>query len=368
MEKQARPNKMTQEISMNANAPSPYTGLINTLRSKIETTLSDWIVPEGRSFAILDFPHHNNIGDSAIYVGQMSYLRKRNLFPAYVAPISKFDAEEMASAIGDGPIYIHGGGNLGDLWPWFQNFKEQILEQYKGREIVQFPQSIHFSSQKNIDEMARKIEGHGNYKLLVRDEPSFELAKKSFQCDVRLCPDMAFCIPPIARPNPAYEILLHLLEDQEAKTSYDTAALLKHAGILQRDWPNEGKQKKLALYAQSFAQSFFSDNGFRGRNKLIASFYAQLATLRFFRGVGILGQAKCVVTDRLHGHIMCTLLGIPHAVLDNSYGKISRFMAAWGTGVDHTYPVTTLNEAIHILCEKERLNLDISKAEFPTAA
>jgi pyruvyl transferase EpsO len=36
-----------------------------------------------------------------------------------------------------------------------------------------------------------------------------------------------------------------------------------------------------------------------------------------------------VVTDRLHAHILCLLLGIPHAVLDNSYGKLTRFLDAW---------------------------------------
>jgi hypothetical protein len=40
----------------------------------------------------------------------------------------------------------------------------------------------------------------------------------------------------------------------------------------------------------------------------------------------LLGSGRVVITDRLHGHILCTLLEIPHVVLDNSYGKISRFL------------------------------------------
>jgi pyruvyl transferase EpsO len=36
-----------------------------------------------------------------------------------------------------------------------------------------------------------------------------------------------------------------------------------------------------------------------------------------------------VITDRLHGHILCTLLGIPHVVLDNSYGKIQGFLESF---------------------------------------
>ena len=37
------------------------------------------------------------------------------------------------------------------------------------------------------------------------------------------------------------------------------------------------------------------------------------------------------MTDRLHGHIMATLLGKPHVVIDNFYGKIANFIHAWPT-------------------------------------
>jgi pyruvyl transferase EpsO len=36
-----------------------------------------------------------------------------------------------------------------------------------------------------------------------------------------------------------------------------------------------------------------------------------------------------VVTDRLHGHILAMLMDMPTLVLDNSYGKNSRYAAVW---------------------------------------
>ncbi len=36
-------------------------------------------------------------------------------------------------------------------------------------------------------------------------------------------------------------------------------------------------------------------------------------------------RGRVVVTDRLHGHIFCILMGIPHVILDNSYGKLMSF-------------------------------------------
>ena len=51
--------------------------------------------------------------------------------------------------------------------------------------------------------------------------------------------------------------------------------------------------------------------------------------MRFHRGLEILGRGRGVVTDRLHGHILSSLMGIPHVALDNSYGKLSAFMDTW---------------------------------------
>ncbi|HEX2412048.1 MAG TPA: polysaccharide pyruvyl transferase family protein [Solirubrobacteraceae bacterium] len=46
-------------------------------------------------------------------------------------------------------------------------------------------------------------------------------------------------------------------------------------------------------------------------------------------GVDLLCSARVVVTDRLHAHVLCVLLGIPHVVTDNVSGKIRAFHDAW---------------------------------------
>jgi len=64
------------------------------------------------------------------------------------------------------------------------------------------------------------------------------------------------------------------------------------------------------------------------------------------RGEVILSSGKVVITDRLHAHILCTLLDIPHVVLDNSYRKIGNFRDAWGTGGDKCLTAENLDEAM----------------------
>jgi pyruvyl transferase EpsO len=43
----------------------------------------------------------------------------------------------------------------------------------------------------------------------------------------------------------------------------------------------------------------------------------------------MLSCGRIVVSDRLHAHILCLLMGIPHVLVDNSYGKVKSFFAAW---------------------------------------
>ena len=56
------------------------------------------------------------------------------------------------------------------------------------------------------------------------------------------------------------------------------------------------------------------------------------ARRRLERGVALLSSGRRIVTDRLHGHILSLLLGRPHRLVDNCYGKLSSFVACWTEG------------------------------------
>ena len=38
---------------------------------------------------------------------------------------------------------------------------------------------------------------------------------------------------------------------------------------------------------------------------------------------------RLIITNRLHGHILCVLMGIPHVFLANSYHKNESFYQTW---------------------------------------
>lgn len=64
------------------------------------------------------------------------------------------------------------------------------------------------------------------------------------------------------------------------------------------------------------------------------------------RGLDLLSGGRIIITDRLHGHILCCLLGKPHVVVDNSYGKVFGYIRAWSPdGITHC--VSSYDDALN---------------------
>ena len=64
----------------------------------------------------------------------------------------------------------------------------------------------------------------------------------------------------------------------------------------------------------------------------LATTYDVLAAQRLERGCRILLRGGVIVTDRLHGHILSLLLGLPNVIMDNNYGKIRSVYETWTRG------------------------------------
>jgi len=317
------------------------------LETEVDRVMGD-LLPRDHKFALLDFPDHDNIGDSAIYVGDVDYLAKHNLVPAFVSKKDNVDWATMERTIGGGPILLHGGGNVGDIWPDFQAERERVLNRYPNRRIIQMPQSLHFASGQAADRFARVIDRHGAFTLLVRDQPSFDFATRKFSCDVRLCPDIAFAMRSIHRRPPTYDVLLHLRDDKEAATTYDTAAYEASGRMVRTDWQREQAGSLYQQARRSAMRRGLLSLTFE-KTKLRGMLLDKLARIRLDRGIDLLSMGRVVITDRLHGHILCCLLDIPHVALDNNYGKISNFSAAWGTAGPRARMASSLADAIAIV-------------------
>lgn len=306
---------------------SNYKQLIEHQASFAAKELSRFL-PKGRGFALVDFPDHYNVGDSAIWLGEIAlFQRMVGAGPNYVSTVESYSAEALKAACPTGPIFIHGGGNFGDIYPKHQKFRVRLMADFPDRDIIQLPQSISFSTPEMVKETADAIRGHGRFTLLVRDEPSLSFAKENLSCPVQLLPDMAFGIGPITRPTTASTPIFMLLREDTERAPYDRAPLLGHPGVVAADWVSEPQNfARICRWKTRFALA--------GRGGLSSpagqlDLYNRLAQGRLDRGLKMLSSGRVVVTDRLHAHILSTMMDIPHIVLDNNYGKINGYMNSW---------------------------------------
>jgi exopolysaccharide biosynthesis predicted pyruvyltransferase EpsI len=296
-------------------------------------------IPPG-PVALVDFPDHSNVGDSAIWLGEMAWLKDNGRMPAYTAALKNFSAGDLLRAAPAGPILIHGGGNFGTTWPRHEALRLSLLRRFPGRPIVQLPQSIHYDNAEAAREMAQAIRAHGAFTLLVRDAKSRDFAERHFGCDVRLCPDAALYLGRLRR-WPAKADILALLRTDHEQVRDDTAA---PPGAISTDWLLESAAARRLMRVRVKVDSFLaaSEQGRRLRR------YQMLAHLRLQRGLAILSQGRVVVTDRLHAHILSLLLDIPHVALDNSYGKLSAFAEQWTANYTGFHRTVTRADAFEL--------------------
>ncbi len=263
---------------------------------------------QGSPYALVDFPDHPNVGDSAIWLGELAVLREvTGRDPSYVSTWHDFDYRVFADACPGGVLLIHGGGNLGDLWPHHQQFRERLLTTFKNRKIVQLPQSIFFKSDKAAARFSSVATKHPDFSLYVRDTVSQAFAASRLGLRAELSPDTAMMLD-LHRQGEATVPLLALL-----RTDCEGAALADAhlGGATIVDWLTNDEDVPTGSSA-------------RARERQ--------ARTRLARGVALLSQGERLITDRLHGHLLALLMGIPHVFHDNSYGKLSAYAASWTAG------------------------------------
>jgi exopolysaccharide biosynthesis predicted pyruvyltransferase EpsI len=73
--------------------------------------------------------------------------------------------------------------------------------------------------------------------------------------------------------------------------------------------------------------------------------YETVARRLLGSGVALLSRAEAAVTDRLHGHILCLLLRIPHVLIRDRFGKLDSFQSTWQTNAA-TYDPGELGNAV----------------------
>lgn len=296
------------------------------------------LLPSGTRVALVDFPNHQNAGDSLIWTGTRKYLRELGVEADYVADMSRYNPEHLAARLPSGPILIQGGGNFGDRWEPMQAFRERVIADFPDRQIIQLPQSIDFGPGPALQQAQRVLGAHPNLTILIRDHQGVKRTRELFPtATVTFCPDLAFGngrMRPIA--DGPVDVVLLLRRDSEAiDHGYRVGPSLTHR---RAEWGLTGyRSLKWKVLHIPGALAKRSATLSRLLYPTVVKAYERQANLNVKSAVKVLKFGSVVITDRLHATVLAALLEMPVIAMDNENGKVRAIYSDYLHTLPHVY-------------------------------
>ena len=259
----------------------------STTRNLYDQTIAS-SVSKGRAI-LFGAPSHGNVGDQAILLGASEYLREVHDELIVVQEYSPFEVEKSDT------VYFLGGGNFGDLYLPVHLDKTQRLRTFKGNKVVFLPQSVYFRKRQNVNETRKAFAAYeGELSFSVRDEESKMLAENLLVIEAKLLPDSSMLLQPK---------LCEWVADMEGEGAL----------YIRRD-DRESKVR----FTFDFPTVDIMKGGLPARPELSLKIVMNQIAAR-----------RVVVSDRLHGAILATLVGRCGILLPNRYHKNDAFYKTW---------------------------------------
>lgn len=249
---------------------------------------------------------YGNYGDIAVTQSQINYLK--STLPGYdIIPYNIKDSIYYLKAVvnaikKDDVITIIGGGNFGDLYLPFEKTRRYIAKKIKKNTIVSFPQSIVFSSEKELKK-SLKIYDKSKMVVAVRESKSYNSYKKYFS--------RMILVPDIVLSN---------------EVKRDTKKGTGKIAFIFRDDKEKAACFSLLSALHDVAKEYGEIHYFDTTFSVVDRFDNQMVLEKFLNKVATYDY---IFTDRLHAMIFGYLLNIPTVVIDNSNGKIGSTYKTW---------------------------------------
>ncbi|CAN5123279.1 N/A [soil metagenome] len=320
-------------------------------------------------------PASPNIGSHLLWIALLRVAgQKLGARIGYCSSNNDFSETRLRNRVGDAPLLLRGG-YLGDFWKPGGTSSTvaclRVIDSCHDRPIVMAPQSFAIAEPALLDRLATSFNAHPDLTIMARDRRSFELADSAFgNCKVLLTPDIVFSLSdlPLPRPQRPGSGILYLCRSDWQEQSWD-ASQLGLSDVVTTDWesynrhPKRGSARARRRAARLRHQLWSNRIGVPAEWWSRRSWLSRLddswrpdgtspksleRSLRLVHtGIFQLMKYRAVITNRMHGHILCLLLKIPHAVVPGPYAKMCDIRTSW-TGalpgarfVEHPRQVTT---------------------------
>jgi pyruvyl transferase EpsO len=273
----------------------------------------------------VDYPVHANIGDLLINLGSERFFTDQQI--QIWRRYNIFDFPETIDGIDKNIVFLlHGGGNLGDIWPSHQLLRERILRQYPKNRIIFLPQTAFYGSAESERKGVQTMAQHGNLHVFVRDTQSLERLNRGGLYDVSVMPDMAHSLVGNLKSPREAELrsLMLFRTDQEVG---GLPAFLGHSDRRSFDW-NEMISDPHKVISGGTLALIRGVGRFGGPLNLVNLWYWNRDVV-LKDAIGFFSRFETVVTNRLHAIILGLLLGRRVVWFDNSYGKLSSYVRCW---------------------------------------
>ena len=285
---------------------------------KIKDTLTFLL---DNDYIFIDLPYYSNIGDSLIWKGTETLLASLPHKCLYRASCKTFRHIDISENV---IIIMMGGGNWGDLYLIHNEFRKRIVQSYPNNKIVILPQTVYYEGARNARFDAKVFRKHKRLTIFARDKYSYWFLKLfRFNKDIRLLPDMAFCIDrdwlrTYTLPSTGNNLLFKRLDKEGTKTDV-ISNLGEHDTS---DWPlyTEPDPLRTILY------TLINEGKYKEADDYATNVYLPE---RVKVGIEHISKYEKVYSNRLHGAILAILLGKETFIIDNSYGKNSQYYSTW---------------------------------------
>ncbi|MDC5697696.1 polysaccharide pyruvyl transferase family protein [Intrasporangium calvum] len=358
---------------MDLLGPSPAdAAILAALRKAFDDALGGALGGR-REAVVLDAPNHRNAGDLLILQGTLDSLQRLGVRVRLLQDREVTSWQTLRHLPTRVAVLLHGGGNLGGLYPVHDQYRCRVLETVPDTSrVVVLPQSVSFPDLESRDATRRRYGRFPEAAYFIRDTQSLGRlteAVPEVAASVHLVPDAAFGTTLSRGEPPSSDVLVLQRRDQES-TGLDLADRARDLEVRHTDWPSFDQERPAFRALRRLTRLSAATEArpsLRGRHPATAR-----VIHRVCEGVlsvpqrhllhrhtadhvhvieETLGQGRIVVTDRLHAHVGAALMGIPSVALDNVDGKVGALIGDWTGSLSTTHRAQSGAEAFGIARE-----------------